>query len=166
MSAEPITYSAKVALDRELRISQDSAQQLHAALRPWLDEPHSAEDALTLLRQLRELRQSLATAEATVEAHCCDVMERNEQQVRGYLFERKGSYKRTWDHRGIAYRLATDENGEVLPTTAAVDAILSAAGIGYWRTTALKDAGVPVDEYAHKEALRRTVQFRQVIADE
>jgi hypothetical protein len=148
----------------------DDIRTLDEALPDVLDNIASNQPRLCeLLYALRAQRIRLAELEATVEAKAARAMGPADRiEWPGYYAERKGGgVRKHWDHKLLAAKV-TERNytdavtGEIdddrrVITAEAVDEVLRAAAIQYWRTTVLRSMGVNYDDAVETERSRRTV---------
>jgi hypothetical protein len=105
-----------------------------------------------------------------IEQRTIATMPDRQMVVDGFVLERRsGTVRKAWDHPLVASvltRLATvdKDSGEVLmkaeDAQRVTDEILACAGIGYWRTGALRDRGVDPDQYCTTEKGRASLIVR------
>lgn len=130
-----------------------------------------------ILAGLRAQRTRLAECESIVEAKVAHGMEGKRLDVPGvgFLERRGGAIRKAWDHRKAAFavteRLSVDSDGVEVPEVAhtvslAIDALLDAAGISYWRSGKLSDLGLNADDYCESERGRFTVAIVPATAAE
>lgn len=159
----------------------DALASLHS-MREVLDEALSeavheiAGDPVRLcgvLLALREVRQGIAGAEAYVERAAGQAMLDNTLVCEGewVATRHRGKERKEWDHAGLAAvlvdgALVDPESGEITGDEATAwkvrDAIMSAAGLAYWRVGVLKKAGVQVDDYCTASPGRITIAVDRV----
>ncbi len=129
----------------------------------------------TLIAELVELRASIAEMrdrERVLVETIHDTAEQRKTETPSGLVEISKRRNRKWDHDELIRnltRVALDTRefdpatGELLdrPTWERVaDAIKACAGIGYWRTGALKDHGLNPDEFVETTSTATTVTIR------
>jgi len=129
----------------------------------------------TLIAELVELRASIAEMrdrERVLVETIHDTAEQRKTETPSGLVEISKRRNRKWDHDELIRnltRVALDTRefdpatGELLerPTWERVaDAIKACAGIGYWRTGALKDHGLNPDEFVETTSTAMTVTIR------
>lgn len=112
---------------------------------------------------LRDLRTELGRAEAYVESVLARVMPVKTLDFPGLRLERRGgATKTTWDDESLVRDLpkvlagGDAERAEALARAGAE--LLRFLHVDYWRSTALKEAGLDPDEYRATEGYRRSVQ--------
>lgn len=136
------------------------------------------EQASTMLRQLRSTIRLLQDSEQGIEQWLADVWAHKQQEARengeklqeivvphvGTVEVKRGNERKSWDHEGLGKAvlesLLSDTGGEVPTPWQVRDAIMAAAGIGYWRVNELRRLGINVDDYCTKERGKRSVVIR------
>jgi len=128
-----------------------------------------------LLASVRELRRVLANCHDSIEDAMTAWMEaRGLWQVElpkvGVLVRHSGKKRTKWAHDAILDSLYHEvlcgpehnpETGERVPAEERVlQAIRGAAGIGYWRTSALKKWGLVADHYCETSEGRQSVEIK------
>lgn len=119
---------------------------------------HSALELVDLLVELRDLTAAVTHLRKRAEAELIGLCggPGKIDSPHGEVQIRKAKTRKQWDHPLVAYRVASeaiarrepDDDGALEPPEhTAVAAVLDAAGIGYWRTGALRDLGLDPDTY-------------------
>jgi hypothetical protein len=133
----------------------------------YLDDRDDAESAVNLLRQVRELRQQLASVEAFCEAETAKRLGNGKHNVPGFQVEVRGGSRYTeWRHDELAFALcrpiAVDPaTGEIVPEVVQIidqvrTTLLNAARPD-WRTTVLRANNINPGDYSTRVQARRTV---------
>lgn len=123
-------------------------------------------DLLVLLADLRDFKTELDILVREVEDDCAKLMPRKAVSTNQVLAERTGGglTRRNWDSRAIAQDLVkarTEKYGTFDSPGDVADLLVEAAGVSYWKTTALKQYGLDPDEYCQSERARQTVKVER-----
>jgi len=144
-----------------LPVATDNVEQGVEFLDAALTDDHMVgitwQDAARHLRRLRAARARLHALESALELHIdrawrAEGLRQPQAVIGAGMVEVSRHRKRSnWDHEGIGRDLidvAMRERGGELPDPYEVrDWLLAAAGIGYWRVTALKAHGLDANDY-------------------
>lgn len=128
--------------------------------------PEDTKDAAAVLLALHSIRKGLGDAEGMAESHLVTRMEANKEWAvvtPEHTFEIKGGSSSTkWDGHGIvtfivkqgyAKDWSLEELAQVLVGAGALDNASAS-----WRSTKLRELGIPVDEYRETQPGRKRIE--------
>lgn len=161
---EESTFSDEPVLDPDL--IHRLARLLYAAETIGsVPDDMAADDGLRALGVLRSALSALRDLDAALVRHIYVNGEHGDVQVEGLPVAKvtRARDRKAWEHRPLAQAVLdahlTERGFEQPDPWEAITWVLDAAGVSYWKVTALRELGIDADQYCETTPGKPQVQF-------